>query len=421
MQLHKYSWVSASNDSGFGVNHLPFGVFTRGGTSPHPAVRIGDFALDLRVLTETELLTSPVIPRDLFAGPTLNPFLAAGHETWAAVRTRVTELLGSGNTELKDAGFAERALVPLHEVEMVLPVTIGDYVDFYSSLEHATNLGRMFRPNSEPLLPNWRHLPVGYHGRASSIVVSGSPIVRPSGQIAPSDGNSAPSFAPSRQLDIELELGFVTGPGNRLGSPIPIAEADQHIFGVVLVNDWSARDIQRWEYQPLGPFLGKSFATSISPWITPLTALEPFRVRGPEQDPRPLEYLQSNHNWAFDIDLEIALVAANSNREDVISTNNTRDLYWNMAQQLAHVSANGTNIRPGDLYASGTISGSGPDSQGSLIELTWAGREPLQLPNGEQRVFLQDGDTVIIRGRSGNRSGSAVKLGAVAGTVIPAI
>jgi fumarylacetoacetase len=282
-------------------------------------------------------------------------------------------------------------MTPLAELETRLPIAIGDYVDFYSSLEHATNLGRMFRPDTEPLLPNWRHLPVGYHGRASSVVVSGTPIRRPYGQIPTNDG---PKFGPTERLDIELELGFVTGPGNDLGSPISTADAPDHVFGFVLVNDWSARDIQRWEYQPLGPFLGKSFATSISPWITPLEALDPYRVPARVQDPPPLPYLETTGDWALDIDLEVEL------NGEVISRNNARGLYWTFPQQLAHATVNGTNIRPGDLYASGTISGPDEGTQGSFIEL--------------RRPFLQDGDTVTLRGRAGGHT-----LGEVTGTIVP--
>jgi fumarylacetoacetase len=260
-------------------------------------------------------------------------------------------------------------------------------------------------------MPNWRHLPVGYHGRSSSVVVSGTPVVRPHGQLA---GDPAPTFEPTRRLDFELELGFVTGPGNALGAPIPIEAAREHIFGVALVNDWSARDVQRWEYQPLGPFLGKSFATSMSPWITPLESLEPFRLPGRAQDPEPLDYLRTAEDWALDIALEVALIPAGASEETVISRTNARGLYWSAAQQLAHATANGANARPGDLYASGTISGADPGTYGSLVELTWGGRDPLRLPGGAERTFLQDGDTVVLRGAAGGR----VRLGEVSGTVV---
>jgi fumarylacetoacetase len=289
-------------------------------------------------------------------------------------------------------------------------VAIGDYVDFYSSLEHATNLGRLFRPTSDPLMPNWRHLPVGYHGRAGSVVVSGAPVRRPLGQRPPAAEGEPPTFGPSERLDIELELGFLTGPGNELGTPIAAAGAAEHIFGFVLVNDWSARDLQRWEYQPLGPFLGKSFATSMSAWVVPLAAVEPFLVPAPPQDPEPLPYLRVDGDWALDLALEIELDGV------VVSHGNARGLYWTFPQQLAHATVNGANARPGDLFASGTISGSEHGSEGSLIELTRGGREPLELPGGERRSFLEDGDTVVLRGRCGD----AVAFGEVAGTILPA-
>jgi fumarylacetoacetase len=360
----------------FGLDNLPYGAVARPGERAWLAARFEDSALPLGPL-EADL------PPGTLSGPTLNPLLALGRTAWAEVRTRVREAI-EGDAQL----------VPLAELEPRLPLAVGDYVDFYSSLEHASNLGRMFRPDSDPLLPNWRHLPVGYHGRASSIVVSGTPVRRPHGQLPTED---APVFGPSQRLDIELELGFVTGPGNALGTAIPTAAARDHVFGFVLVNDWSARDIQRWEYQPLGPFLGKSFATSISPWVVPLDALEPFRVPAPPQDPEPLEYLRTEGDWALDIALEVELNGT------VISRTNARGLYWTFPQQLAHATVNGTNVRPGDLYASGTISGAEPGSQGSLIEL-FAGR-----------TFLQDGDTVVLRGRCGD----AVSFGEVSGTIVP--
>jgi fumarylacetoacetase len=385
--LHRIRRVT----EGFGLDNLPYGAVARPGGDPRLAVRVGDDALPLDGLEDAAGL-----PPGTLSGPTLNPLLALGRPAWAALRAHLQELLQQ-----------ERApLVPLSELEPRLPLAIGDYVDFYSSLEHATNLGRMFRPDSEPLLPNWRHLPVGYHGRASSIVVSGTPIRRPRGQLPT---NGAPVFGPSQRLDIELELGFVTGPGNELGTAIPTAAAADHVFGFVLVNDWSARDIQRWEYQPLGPFLGKSFATSVSPWVVPLDALEPFRVPAPPQDPEPLEYLRTASDWGLDIALEVELNGT------VISRTNARHLYWTFPQQLAHVTVNGANVRPGDLYASGTISGPEPDSRGSLIELTWGGRDPIRLPDGSERTFLQDGDTIVLRGRCGDR----VSFGEVAGTILP--
>ena len=405
------SWVPGADGSGFGLENLPFGAVARAGEPPRAAVRIGAHALLLHPLARAGLLGE--LPDGVFAGPVLNPFLALGREAWSSTRARLGALLADGGGSGRAA--AEAALVPLAEVEAHLPLAIGDYVDFYSSIEHATNLGRMFRPDAEPLLPNWRHLPVGYHGRASSVVVSGTPVRRPRGQLPGADPAGPPRFGPSERLDIELELGFVTGPGNPLGSAIPTAAAEEHIFGFVLVNDWSARDIQRWEYVPLGPFLGKSFATSVSPWVVPLEALAGARVEAVPQDPEPLEYLRTPADWALDIALEVAL-AGPGGEETVISRTNARGLYWTAAQQLAHATVNGTNVRPGDLYASGTISGAEPGTAGSLIELTWGGRDPLELAGGERRTFLADGDTVTLRGRAGD-----VSLGEVSGTILPAL
>jgi fumarylacetoacetase len=386
---------------GFGLDNLPYGAVARPGGEARLAVRVGDDALLLGVLEEEGLVD---VPPGTLSGPVLNPLLALGRPAWSALRSRLRELLSS------EPARVQSALVPLAEVEPRLPLAIGDYVDFYSSIEHASNLGRMFRPDSEPLLPNWRHLPVGYHGRASSVVVSGTSVRRPCGQLPPAEPGAPPSFGPTRALDIELELGFVTGPGNPLGTPIAAAAAADHVFGFVLVNDWSARDIQRWEYQPLGPFLGKSFATSISPWVVPLEALEPFRVPAPPQRPEPLPYLRTEGDWALDIALEVELAGT------VVSRTNARGLYWTFPQQLAHAAANGTNTRPGDLYASGTISGAEPGSYGSLIELTWGGRDPVRVADGSERTFLQDGDTVVLRGACGDR----VSFGEVRGTILPA-
>jgi fumarylacetoacetase len=351
----------------------------------------------------------------VLAGPVLNPFLALGRPAWSATRAALTELLREDAPEREAAAAA---LVPLSQVEVRLPIAIGDYVDFYSSIEHASNVGRIFRPDAEPLLPNWRHLPVGYHGRASSVVVSGTGVRRPQGQLPPPEPGGAPRFGPSERLDIELELGFVTGPGNALGTSIATGDVREHVFGFVLVNDWSARDIQRWEYVPLGPFLGKSFATSVSPWIVPLEALEPHRVAAPAQEPEPLPYLRTDEDWGLDIALEVAL-APEGGAETVVSRTNASLLYWTAPQQLAHATVNGTNVRPGDLYASGTISGPEPDTRGSLLELTWGGRDPLELAGGVERRFLEDGDTVVLRGSAG-RAGS-ISFGEVRGSILPSL
>jgi fumarylacetoacetase len=352
-------------------------------------------------------------------GPTLNRLLELGRPTWSRLRARLTELLGTGNSELADAGIAD-ALVPLAEAEEMLPVEVGDYVDFYSSIEHASNVGRLLRPDEEPLFPNWRHLPVGYHGRSANLVVGGTPIRRPTGQTAPETPGGLPRFGPEPWLDFELELAFVCGPGPEGGGPIRTGAAAEHIFGFLLVNDWSARAIQAWEYRPLGPFLAKAFATSIAAWITPLEALEPFRVRGREQDPTPLPHLEADQNWALDLELEVVLVPEDSGDGEAISRTNARGLYWSAAQQLAHVTTSGAAVRAGDLFGSGTISGSDLGTQGCLLELTSAGREPLRV-SGVERAFLEDGDEVILRGAGAQGEGRpAITLAAVSGRILPA-
>jgi fumarylacetoacetase len=409
-RVSEQTWVPGAEGSGFGLENLPYGAVAVGDGPARLAVRVGDHALRLDVLEEAGLLASAGLPAGTLSGPVLNPLLALGRPAWSALRARLRALLSDGAT---GRAGVQSALVGLADVEPRLPFAVGDYVDFYSSIEHASNLGRMFRPDSEPLLPNWRHLPVGYHGRASSVVVSGTPVRRPSGQLPPGGAGEPPRFGPSERLDIELELGFVTGPGNPLGTSIPVGAAADHVFGFVLVNDWSARDIQRWEYQPLGPFLGKSFATSVSPWVVPLEALSPFLVPAPEQDPAPLPYLRTEGDWALDIALEVSLCGT------TVSRTNARGLYWTFPQQLAHATVNGTNVRPGDLYASGTISGPEAGSYGSLIELTWGGRDPLLVAGAGERTFLEDGDTVVLRGWCGDGAAPRVSFGEVAGTIVP--
>jgi fumarylacetoacetase len=383
--------------TGFGPEHLPYGVFRRAGEAPRVGARLGAGVLDLAALaTDGPLDEDPA----LFAQPSLNPFMAAGRETWARVREALRALTAGPD--------AEPATVPLEEVELLLPIAVGDYVDFYSSLEHATNVGRMFRPDAEPLLPNWRHLPVGYHGRAGTVVVSGTPIRRPRGQRR-EPGDDAPVFGPSVRLDIELELGFVVGVPSALGESVPVDRALGHVFGVVLVNDWSARDLQAWEYRPLGPFLAKSFATSVSAWVTPMEAILDRRVAAPAQEPAPLRYLREEP-WAFDLDLEVELNAT------VVARTNARHLYWSAAQQLAHMTVNGASLSVGDLFASGTISGPQRAQRGSLLELSWNGAEPIELADGSARTFLQDGDEVVLRGRGDD----ALTLGEVRGRIEPA-
>jgi fumarylacetoacetase len=383
--------------TGFGPEHLPYGVFRRAGEAPRVGARLGDGVLDLAALaTDGPLDEDPA----LFAQPSLNALMAAGRETWARVREALLALTAGPD--------AEPATVALDEVELLLPIAVRDYVDFYSSLEHATNVGRLFRPDAEPLLPNWRHLPVGYHGRAGTVVVSGTPIRRPRGQRR-EPGDDAPVFGPSVRLDIELELGFVIGVPSALGEPVPVAQALEHVFGVLLVNDWSARDLQAWEYRPLGPFLAKSFATSVSAWVTPVAAIIDRRVAAPAQEPAPLPYLREEP-WAFDLDLEVELNAT------VVARTNARHLYWSAAQQLAHMTVNGACLNVGDLFASGTISGPQRGQRGSLLELSWNGAEPIELADGSARTFLQDGDEVVLRGRGGD----ALALGEVRGRIEPA-
>jgi fumarylacetoacetase len=359
---------------------IAFGVF---GDDPRPGARLGDAIVDLRA-AEPDL----PVPSGTFAQPSLNAFMSLGRESWDAVRERLPQFVKGQSLHIEGQS--------LH-----IPFEVADYVDFYSSRAHAENMGRLFRPDTDPLPPNWLHLPIGYHGRSGTVVVSGTPIVRPKGQLKMTD--EPPVYGPTRRLDIELELGFLVGTPSRLGEPVPTTEALDHVFGAVLVNDWSARDIQAWEYQPLGPFLGKSFATSIGPWVVPLDELS--RTRAEPQDPPPLDYLRVPENWAFDIDLEVRL------NGHTISRTNARHLYWNVEQQVAHLTANGASLRTGDLLASGTISGPTPDSVGSLIELTRNGAEPLQLPNGESRTFLEDGDEVTLL---------ATHLGEVTGRIQPA-
>ena len=419
------TWVPGAEGSGFGIEHLPYGVIRVRGGLPGPAVRIGDRGLMLAPVASAGLLdsvagTDPGALRRALEGPRLNPLLELGRPAWSGLRARLTELLGAGNSELADAGLAEHALVPLAEAEEVMPVDVGDYVDFYASIEHATNVGRLMRPDQPPLYPNWRHHPVGYHGRAANLVVSGTPIGRPVGQIGPEGPDARPAHGPEPRFDLELELGFVCGPGPEGAGPIATDAAAEHIFGFLLVNDWSARSIQAWEYRPLGPFLGKAFATSLAAWITPLETLEPFRVPNRAQDPEPLPYLRGEGDWALDLDLEVGLVPAGTGEAEVVSRTNARGLYWTAAQQLAHVTHAGARIRAGDLFASGTISGSDPGSEGCLLELTRDGREPLRL-DGAERTFLEDGDEVVLRGSGApGQERPAIALAEVSGRVVPA-
>ncbi|PRX45188.1 fumarylacetoacetate hydrolase [Prauserella shujinwangii] len=393
------TWLDLPEDTPFGVANLPYGVFSPRGGPPRAGVRVGNHVLDLAAA-----LDDPV-----FARPSLNEFLATGRQRWTETRARLTGLL----TDERERPRVEGALHPLAEVSLHLPVEVADYVDFYASEQHATNVGRIFRPDSEPLTPNWKHLPIGYHGRSGTVVASGTPVVRPSGQRKPPDAD-APVFGPSRRLDIEAEVGFVVGTGSPLGSPVPVKDFAEHVFGVCLVNDWSARDLQAWEYVPLGPFLGKSFATSVSPWLVPLDALEHARVAPPPRDPEPLPYLADAGDWALDLALEVRL------NGEVVSRPPFATMYWTAAQMLAHLTINGASTRTGDLYASGTVSGPERDQFGSLLELTWGGREPLTLADGVTRGFLEDGDEVTITATAPGPGGERIGFGEVTGRILPA-
>ena len=414
------AFIEIAPDSPFPIQNLPYGVFKpRSGGEARVGVAIGDFVLDLAVLEEKGFLKRAEIETVRpFSKPSLNAFMAMGRPVWKAVRRTVSHLLHANTSTLRDdAMLRAQVLHPRHEVDLLLPASIHDYTDFYSSREHATNVGTMFRGKDNALQPNWLHLPVGYHGRASSVIVSGQDVRRPCGQTKPAE--EPPNYGPSRLLDFELEMGFFVGPGNPLGERIPISNAYDHLFGLVLVNDWSARDIQKWEYVPLGPFLGKSFATTISPWIVTMEALEPFRCAGPRQEPTPLPYLQTPEDNAYDIHLEVGLQTETMDAPHVICRSNYRHLYWNACQQLAHHTVNGCNAQPGDLMASGTISGPTPESYGSLLELTWRGANKIELPGGEVRTFVQDGDRVVMTGWA-QGEGYRIGFGEAAATVLPA-
>ncbi|MEQ4302722.1 fumarylacetoacetase [Plantactinospora sp. B6F1] len=397
------TWVTEATGSAYGVHNLPYGVFRSAGRARRIGVRIGDFVLDLDGAEAAGL----ILAGDALRQPTLNAFLALGRAQWSTVRTRIVQLL----TDERHRAAVAPLLVPLDQVELVLPFEVGDYVDFYSSEHHASNVGKIFRPDGEALLPNWRHLPVGYHGRAGTVVVSGTPVVRPTGQRGTPDG---PVYGPSTRLDIEAEVGFVVGVPSALGERVGVADFPAHVFGVVLLNDWSARDIQAWEYQPLGPFLGKSFCTSVSPWVVPLEALADAWVPAPEQEPAVLDYLRDVPHLGLDLRLTVDW---NGTR---VSEPPFAGMYWTPAQQLAHLTVNGAALRTGDLYASGTVSGPRREQVGSFLELTWGGTEPVTLSDGATRTFLADGDTVGIGATAPGPNGTTVGLGEVVGTIAPA-
>ncbi|MEQ9105293.1 MAG: fumarylacetoacetase [Rhodothermales bacterium] len=414
------SFIPVPSDHDFPIQNLPYGVFRA--TPAEPArvgVAIGDYILDLTTLEEAAWLQSRS-GASFFRAGSLNAFMAAGRDEWRHIRTQIQALLSADEPRLRDnEAMRRRVFFEQGAVTMELPALVGDYTDFYSSREHATNVGTMFRGKENALMPNWTHLPVGYHGRSSSLLVSGRPVRRPSGQTKPGE-DGQPGFGPTRLLDFELEMGFFVGPGNALGHPIPIADTPEHIFGMVLVNDWSARDIQAWEYVPLGPFLGKNFATTLSPWVVPMDALEPFRVSGPTQDPAPLPYLTSTGPWSYDIQLEVGIRTPGAQQPDVVCRSNFRYLYWNVCQQLAHHTVNGCNARPGDLMASGTISGPEPENFGSMLELSWRGERPISLADGTSRTFLEDGDSVVMRGWA-QGDGYRIGFGKAEGTVLSAV
>lgn len=413
------SWIEVVPESDFPLQNIPFGIFKAPGKTPRVGTRIGNTVVDLHALAEAGFLDGLGIDPELFNREVLNPFIELGKTMCRAVRQRIIAIFESGNQELRDALEKQaETLIPAENVKMMLPVQVGDYTDFYSSIEHATNVGIMFRDPANALLPNWRHLPVGYHGRSSSIVVSGTDIHRPKGQTKPPDAE-LPLFGPSKQVDFELELAFITGKKTQLGSSVTTAEAEDHIFGMVLFNDLSARDIQSWEYVPLGPFLAKNFGSVISPWVVTLDALEHFRVSGPKQEPAVLPYLQFTGDHNFDIQLEVFIQPENQ-PEHKICRSNYKYMYWNLAQQLAHQTVNGCNINVGDMYGSGTISGPTPDSFGSMLEIAWKGTKPVKMPDGSERQFILDNDTVIMRGYC-EKDGVRIGFGEAVTKILPAI
>ena len=414
------SWLNIPEDSDFPLYNIPFGMAVLKGNKTRAVTRIGNYIINLNSLNQAGFLKNTAVDKkDLFKHENLNSFISLGRKKTGEVRKRIIELFSDGNTELKSqTHILEEIIFQPNDVKMIMPVKVGDYTDFYSSMEHATNVGKMFRDPENALLPNWKHLPVGYHGRASSIVISGTPLHRPKGQLKYND-NPNPVFGPTKEMDFELEIAFITCNNTNLGESISVNKAEEAIFGMLLFNDMSARDIQRWEYVPLGPFLSKSFGSVVSPWIVTLDALEPFRTNGPVQDTEVLPYLKSEGNKNFDISLQAIIKPANS-EEYVVCRTNFKYMYWNIAQQLAHQTINGCNINSCDMYASGTISGHDADSYGSMLELAWKGQNPIKLNNGETRVFLEDNDTIIIRGHA-TKDNLRIGFGEVSTKVLPSI
>ena len=414
---NRRSWLPVPENSDFPIQNIPFGVFLTKEDVITIGTRIGDFAIDLGALQQLNYFEGIELTDDMFMQDTLNDFISDGKKTWRLVRNRIADIFDEENKKLQlHNEHKEIVIFKIEDVEMQLPVLIGDYTDFYSSKEHATNVGAMFRDPENALLPNWLHIPVGYHGRSSTIVPSGIPVHRPMGQTLPA-GETLPVFGASRRIDFELETAFITTDANVMGENIPIHEAEEYIFGMVLLNDWSARDIQKWEYVPLGPFLAKNFASSISPWIVTMDALEPFRTKGPKQDPTPLPYLQLKGRNAFDISLEVAIQPENG-EATTVSKSNFKYMYWNMSQQLAHHTSNGCRVNSGDMMGSGTISGPTPDSYGSMLELTWGGKNPITLKDGTQRKFINDNDTVIMTGFCHNKE-VRIGFGEVSSKLLP--
>jgi fumarylacetoacetase len=415
---NRKSWIEVSEGSDFPIQNLPFGAFLTEDDITTIGTRIGNTAIDLSAMHQLGYFKGIVLPEDVFLQDTLNDFITLGRPTWRAVRNRLAEVFDANNNELRsNSEHCEVILHPVDQIQMLLPVFTQDYTDFYSSREHAENVGTMFRGKENALMPNWLHLPVGYHGRSSSIIVSGENIRRPKGQTMP-DGADKPVFGPSRLLDFELEMAFITTDGKPLGESIKVDEAEDYIFGMVLFNDWSARDLQKWEYVPLGPFLGKNFASSISPWVVTLDALEPYRKESPVQDPEPLDYLKSAGKRTFDINLEV-LIQPDGQEAASVCHSNFSYLYWNISQQLAHHTVNGCNINVGDMMASGTISGPEKENFGSMLELSWRGSRTVKV-NQEERKFINDGDTVIMRGHCDNGQ-VRIGFGEVRSRVLPAL
>ncbi|MEP4534216.1 MAG: fumarylacetoacetase [Cyclobacteriaceae bacterium] len=412
------SWIDISPESDFSIYNIPFGIYKNEKTEHAAATAIGNWVVNLHALHEGGYFNGIDLPENIFQDQYLNKFIGLGKPITNAVRLKLQSLFEEGSKLQEDIATRHKAFVPANDTTMLMPVKPENYTDFYSSIEHATNVGTMFRDPDNALLPNWRHLPVGYHGRASSIVESGVPIHRPKGQTKAPDADK-PSFGPSKRLDFELEMAIITGKETPLGQPVAAENAEDHIFGFVIFNDWSARDIQVWEYVPLGPFLAKNFASSISPWIVTLEALEPFRVPSPKQDPEVLDYLKISGNKNFDIKLDV-FVQPDGEEPHLVTQSNFKHMYWNINQQLAHQTSNGCNLRVADFYASGTISGPTPGSYGSMLELAWKGTKPIQMPDGSTRTFIEDGDTVIMQGHC-EKNGIRVGFGEVSSRILPAL